>query len=176
MAHKWAHWLHHLCHLGGRQHFRVRDKISSGPQMGRLAASHPLPSVHGPRCFQEGDKISSGPQVGRLATSPLPSRPSPMLQSWGQNKQWWTSGKSGCMAPAILGVPQCFKAKGKIMSGRQVGSFPTSPCHLGAPQCFRTGGQNQRWLTSGQIGSFTPSVRGIPNASQSGTKSTLAKN
>ena len=37
VAHKWAGWLHNPCRLGGPQRFKAGDKISSGPQMGRVA-------------------------------------------------------------------------------------------------------------------------------------------
>ena len=37
MAHNWANWLHSLCRLGGPQRFRVGNKITNGPQLGRLA-------------------------------------------------------------------------------------------------------------------------------------------
>ena len=32
MAHKWAGWLHNLCHLRGPQGFKAGDKMSSGRQ------------------------------------------------------------------------------------------------------------------------------------------------
>ena len=51
MAHKRAAWLHNPYHVGG------------------------------PQCFIAGEKMSSGPQMGRLATQPVPSRGSPKLQS-----------------------------------------------------------------------------------------------
>ena len=42
-AHKCVDWLHNPCRtVGGPQCFRARDKISSGPQVGRLATK-PLP-------------------------------------------------------------------------------------------------------------------------------------
>ena len=40
---KWADWLHHPCQLGGPQRFKAWDKVSAGPQVGRLATS-PMPS------------------------------------------------------------------------------------------------------------------------------------
>ena len=57
VAHKWARWLHHLCRLGDPHRFKARDKIRSGPL------------------------------VGKVATSPLPPRGSPTLQSNGQNQK-----------------------------------------------------------------------------------------
>ena len=63
MVHKLADWLHHPCRL-------------ACPQRSRAVG-----------------KISSGPQVGKLATSPLPGEESPTLQSGGQNQKWPTSGQ-----------------------------------------------------------------------------------
>ena len=37
VAQKWADWLHNPYRLGGPQHLRGEDKISSGPQVGGLA-------------------------------------------------------------------------------------------------------------------------------------------
>ena len=55
MAHKWTKWLRHPCRLGD------------------------------PHRFRAGGKIRSGPLVGKVATSPLPSRGSPPLQSFGKS-------------------------------------------------------------------------------------------
>ena len=44
------------------------------------------------------------------------------------------------------------------------------PCRLGDPHRFRAGGQNQKWPTCGQGGYVTPTVSGIPTASERGDK------
>ena len=75
VAHLWAKWLRHPCHLRNPHGFRV------------------------------GGKIGSGPFVGKAATSALPSRGSPLLQSGGQNKKWHTYGQIGYVTPAISGTP-----------------------------------------------------------------------
>ena len=62
MAHLWAKWLPHPCHLGDPHHFTA------------------------------GGKIRNGPLVGKVPTSPLPSRGSPPLHSGGQNQKWPTCG------------------------------------------------------------------------------------
>ena len=140
VAHKWANWLPHLCRIGD------------------------------PHRFRAGGKIRSGPQVGKLATSPLPYRGSPPLQSGGQNQKWSTSGQIGYLTPAVLGQPHHCRAGGKIRSGPQVGKLATSPLpYRGAPP-LQSGGQNQKWPTSGQIGYLTPAVSGIPTASKQGGK------
>ena len=172
VAHKWANWLPHPCRIGE------------------------------PHRFRAGGKIRSGPQVGKLATSPLPYRGAPPLQSGGQNQKWPTSGQIGYLTPAVsgsptasergaksevahkwanwlphpcrIGEPHRFRAGGKIRSGPQVGEMATSPLpHRGAPP-LQSGGQNQKWPTSGQIGYLTPAVSGSPTASERGAKSEVA--
>ena len=172
VAHKWAKWLPHPC--------RIRD----------------------PHRFKAGGKIRSGPQVGKLATSPLPYRGAPPLHSGEQNQKWPTSGQTGYLIPAVSGIPTAsergaksevahkwakwlphpcrigephrFRAGGKIRSGPQVGKVATSPLpYRGAPP-LQSGGQNQKWPTSGQSGYLTPAVSGIPTASERGAKSEVA--
>ena len=172
VAHKWANWLPHPCRIGE------------------------------PHRFRAGGKIRSGPQVGKLATSPLPYRGAPPLQSGGQNQKWPTSGQIGYLTPAVsgsptaaergaksevahlwanwlphpcrIGEPHRFRAGGEIRSGPQVGKLATSPLpYRGAPP-LQSGGQNQKWPTSGQIGYLTPAVSGSPTASERGAKSEVA--
>ena len=200
MAHKCANWLPHPCRIGDPHCFRAGGKIRSGPQVGKVA-THPC-RIGDPRRFRAGGKIRSGPQVGKLATSPLPYRGSPPLQRGGQNQKWPTSGQSGYLTPAVSGIPAppargaksevahkwanwlphpCrigdphrFKAGGKIRSGPQVGKLATSALlYRGSPP-LQSGGQNQKWPTSGQIGYLTPAVSGIPAASKRGAKSEVA--
>ena len=144
VAHKWAKWLPHPCRIG---------------------------EPH--RCIA-GGKIRSGPQVGEMATSPLPYRGAPPLQSRGQNQKWPTSGRNGYLTPAVSGSPTAAERGGKIRSGPQVGKLATSPLpYRGAPP-LQSGGQNQKWPTSGQIGYLTPAVSGSPTASERGAKSEVA--
>ena len=172
VAHKWAKWLPHPCRIGD------------------------------PHRFRAGGKIRSGPQVGKVATSPLPYRGPPPLQSGGQNKKWPTSGQSGYLTPAVSGIPTAsergaksevahkwakwlphpcrigaphrFRAEGKIRSGPQVGKMATSPLPYRGSPPLQSGGQNQKWPTSGQNGYLTPAVSGIPTASERGGKSEVA--
>ena len=172
VAHKWAKWLPHPCHIGD------------------------------PHRCREGGKIRSGPQVGKVATSPFPYRGSPPLQSGGQNQKWPTSGQIGYLTPAISGIltatergsksevahkwakwlphpcrirdPHRFRAGGKIRSGPQVGKLATSPLPYRVSSPLQSGGQNQKWPTSGQNGYLTPAVSGIPAAAERGAKSEVA--
>ena len=166
VAHKWAKWLPHPCRIGD------------------------------PRQLRAGGKIRSGPQVGKMATSPLPYRGSPPVESWGQNQKWPTSGQNGYLTPAVsaiptaskrgaksevahkwakwlphpcrIGDPHRFIAGGKIRSGPQVGKMATSPLPYRGSPPLHSGGQNQKWPTSGQNGYLTPAVSGIPTASKRG--------
>ena len=114
VAYKWAHWIHHLCHLVDPPHLRAGEKISTSPHMGGVVTSPLL--FGGSQRFRAGDKISSGPQVGRLGTPPLPS--------WGpQRFKVGTKIRSGPQvggfAPSPLPSrgPQHFRAGDKISSG-----------------------------------------------------------
>ena len=138
----------------------------------------------------------------KWAKSPLPYWGSPPLQSGGQNQKWPASGQSGYLTPAVLGIPTAsergaksevahkwakwlphpcrigdphhFKAGGKIRSGLQVGKVATSPLPYQGSPPLQSGGQNQKWPTSGQSGYLTPAVSGIPTASERGAKSEVA--
>ena len=193
-------WLPHPCRIGDPRLFRAGGKIRSGPQLGKLATS-PLPYRGAHRC-RAGGKIRSGPQVGKLATSPVPYRGSPPLQSGGQNQKWPTSGQIGYLTPAVSGIPAAsergaklevahkwanwlphpcrigdprrHRAGGKIRSGPQVGKLATSPLPCRGSPPLQSGGQNQKWPTSGEIGYLTPAVSGIPAASERGGKSEVA--
>ena len=38
VAHKWARWLHNVCHMGSRHHFTKQGaRIRGGPQVGKVA-------------------------------------------------------------------------------------------------------------------------------------------
>ena len=200
VAHKWAKWLPHPCRIGDPRRYRAGAKSEVAHKWANWLP-HPC-RIGDPRRCRAGGKIRSGPQVGKVATSPLPYRGSPPLQSGGQNQKWPTSGQSGYLTPAVSGIPAASKpgaksevahkganwlrhpccigdprrcrAGGKIRSGPQVGKVATSPLlYRGSPP-LRSGGQNQKWPTSGQSGYLTPAVSGIPAASERGAKSEVA--
>ena len=202
VAHLWAKWLRHPCSLGDPHRCRAGGKIRSGPLVGKMATSPllsrgspPLQSGGGgksevadlwakwlrhpcrlgdPHRFRAGGKIRSGPLVGKMATSPLPSRGSPTLQSGGQNQKWPTSRQSGYVTPAVSGIPNAAERGGGIRSGPVVGKMATSPLPSRGSPPLQSGGQNQKWPTSGQNGYVTPAVSGIPTASGRGAKSEVA--
>ena len=130
---------------------------------------------------ERGDRIRIGPQVGKVATSPLPPRGSPPLQSGGTESEvadkWarWphhpcrlggspplhSGGTESEVAhkwarwlhhPCRLGVPTASQRGDRFKSGPQVGKVVTSPpAPRGSPP-LQSGGQNQKWPTSGQGG------------------------
>ena len=201
VAHKWAKWLPHPCRIGGSPPLESGGQNEKWPTSGQ--SGYLTPAVSGiptaskrgaksevahkwakwlphpcrigdPHRFRAGGKMRSGPQVGKVATSPLPYRGSPPLQSGGQSQKWPTSGQSGCLTPAVSGDPHRFRAGGKVRSGPQVGKVATSPLPYRASPPLQSGGQNEKWPTSGQSGYLTPTVSGIPTASERGAKSEVA--
>ena len=201
LAHKWAKWLPHPCRLGDPHRFRAGGAKSESAHLWAKWLPHPC-CLGDPHRFKAGGKIRSGPLMGKMATSPLPSRGSPPLQSGGQNQKWPTSGQNGYLTPAVSGIPTAskrgakselahkwakwlphpcrlgdphrFKAGGKIRIGPLMGKMATSPLPSRGSPPLQSGGQNQKWPTSGQNGYLTPAVSGIPTASKRGAKSELA--
>ena len=76
--------------------------------------------------------------------------------------------------PCRLGDPHRVKAGGKIRSGPYMGKVATSPLPPRGSPPLQSGGQNQKWPTSGQGGYITPAASGIPTASERGAKSEVA--
>ena len=197
VAHLWAKWLRHPCRLGDPHRFRAGGKIRSGPQVGKVATS-PLPSRGSPTHQSGGGKLKSGPLVVKLATSPLPSQGSPSLQSGGGgNSEVAHSWAKGYVTPAVLHIPTALEQGAKSEVAHLWANWLRHPCRLGDPHRFRaggggfrsgplvgkvatsplpsrrspplqSGGQDQKWPTSGQSGYITPAVWGIPNASERG--------
>ena len=197
VAHLWAKWQPHPCRIGDPHRFRAREQKQKWPTSGQngylthAVSGIPTASEQGaksevahkwgkwlphpcrigdPHRFTAGGKIRNGPQVGKVATSPLPSRGSPPLHSGGQNQKWPTSGENGYLTPAVSGIPTTSQRGGKIRSGQQVGKMATSPLPYRGSPPLQSGGQNQKWPTSGQNGYLTPAVSKIPTASEHGSK------
>ena len=140
VARKWAKWLPHPCRIGD------------------------------PHRFRAGGKVRSGPQVGKMATSPLPYRGSPPLQSGGQNEKWPTSGQSGYLTPAVSGIPTALERGAKLEVAQKWAKRLPHPCRIGGSPPLQSGGQSQKWPTSGQSGYLTPAVSGDPHRFRAGGK------
>ena len=229
MAHKWANWLPHPCRIGEPHRLRAGGKITSRPQVGKLATS-PLPYPRAPKLqsggqnqkwptsgrigyltpavsgsptasergaesevahkwanwlprpcrigephrLSAGGKIRSGPQVGTLANFPLAVSGSPTASERGAKSEVAHKWGSWLPHPCRIGEPHRLRAGGKIRSGPQVGKLVTSPLPYRRAPTPQSGGQNQKWPTSGQIGYLTPAVSGSPTALERGAKSEVA--
>ena len=55
-----------------------------------------------------------------------------------------------------------------------MGKVANSPLPYRGSPPLHSGGQNQKWPTSGQNGYLTPTILGIPTASERGSKSEVA--
>ena len=113
-----------------------------------------------------------------------------------------TSGQIGYLTPAVSGIPtaaergaksevahkwanwlphhcrirephRC-RAGSKIRSGPQVGKLATSPLPYRGSPPLQSGGQNQKWPTSGRNGYLGPAVSGSPTDAERGAKSEVA--
>ena len=144
VADLWAKWLRHPCRLGD------------------------------PHRFRAGGKITSGPLVGKMATSPLPSRGSPPLRSGGQNQKWPNCGQNGYVTPAVSGIPAASERGANSQVAHKWAKWLRHPCRLGDPHRCIAGGKIVKWPTCGQNGYVTPTVSGIPTASERGAKSEVA--
>ena len=145
VARLWANWLRHPCWLGDADRFTASGKIRSGPL------------------------------VGKVATSPLPSRGSPPLHSKWENQKWPTCGQTGCVTPAVSGIPTASQRVGKSEVAHLWAKWLRHPCRLGDPHRFRAGGGGgQKWPTCGQSDYVTPAGSGMPTAAERGAKSEVA--
>ena len=140
MAHQWADWLCQLCRMGGPQHIKAGDKSSSGPS-GKI--SYISPAVWGvPKALGESIKTTVA-----------------------------HNGPDSLHHPYRMGGPRGFGAGFcKICSGTQRVALAMSPLLYGGSSTHQSGGQNQKWPTSGKIGDMTFAAWEVPNTSQQGKK------
>ena len=155
-----------------------------------------------PTASERGAESEVAHKWARWLHNPCRLGRSPPLQSGGQNQKWPTSGQGGYITPAASGVPTAsergagsevahkwarwlhnprrlggphrFGAGGRIRSGPQVGKVATQPLPPRGSPPLQSGGQNQKWPTSGQGGYITPAASGVPTASERGAESEVA--
>ena len=77
------------------------------------------------------------------------------------------------ITPAVWGVTKGFRAGDKIRRGPQADGLATSPLPHGGSPTLQSGGQNQKWPTSGRIGYLTYATWGVLNVAHRGIKSEL---
>ena len=178
-----------------QSNYEETQKWPTSGQIGYLT-----PAVSGsPTASERGEKSEVAHKWANWLPHPCRIGEPPPLQSGEQNQKWPTSGQIGYLTPAVSGIPTAsergaksevahkwanclphpcrigdphrLRAGSKIRSGPQVGKLATSSLpYRGAPP-LQSGGQNQKWPTSGQIGYLTPAVSGSPTASERGAKS-----
>ena len=104
------------------------------------------------------------PAVMRIHTGSKRGAKSEMVHLWAK----------GLRHPCHLGVPNRFRAGGKIRSGPLVGKVATSPLPSPESSSLQSCGQNQKWPICGQSGYVTPAISGIPIASERRAKEEMA--
>ena len=67
VAHKWARWLHNPYRLGGSPPLQSGGQNQRWPTSGQGGYITPT-AWGGPNRFRAGGRITSGPQVGKVAT------------------------------------------------------------------------------------------------------------
>ena len=110
--------------------------------------------------------------MSKLGTEPLPPWGVPPPQSGGQNQKWPTCGQGGYITPAASGIPSASERGTKS----EVAHLWARWLHNACSPPFQSGGQKQKWPTSGQGGYIAPAASESANASQRGTKSEVAHN
>ena len=99
----------------------------------------------------------------------MPLGGSPPLQSGEQNQKWPTSGQSGYITLAAWGVPTASERGAESEVAHKWARWLHNPCRFGGGGGpLQSGGQNQRWPTSGEGGHITLAAWGVPTASVRG--------
>ena len=96
------------------------------------------------------------------------------IRAGDQNQKWPTSGQGGYITLAASGVPTASERGDRIRIGPQVGKVATSPLPPRGSPPRHSGGQIQKWPTSGQGGYITPAAWGSPQLKAGGTESEVA--
>ena len=104
----------------------------------------------------------------RWLNKPLPPRGSPPLQSGGQNQKWPTSGQGGYINPAAWGVPSASERGAESQVAHKWARWLYKPLPPGGSPPLQSGGQNQKWPTSGQGGYINPCRLGGPHRFRAG--------
>ena len=173
LAHKWARWLHHPCRLGGPHRFRAGEQNQRWPTSGQGGYITPAASG-GPHRFRAGGQNQNWPTSGQDGYITPAAWRSPPLLSGGTETGVAHKWARWPHYPCRLGVPTASERGDRIRSGPQVGKVATSPLPPRGSPRLQSGGQNQKWPTSGQGGYITPAASGVPGASERGAESEVA--
>ena len=170
MDHKWARWLHNPCRLGSPP-LQGGGQDQNWPTSGQ--GGYITPAAWGvPTASQRGAESEVAHKWARWLHNPC-RLGSPPLQSGGQNQKWPTSGQGGYITPAAWVVPTASEREAKSEVAHKWARWLHNPCRLGSPP-LPSGGQNQKWPTSGQGGYITPTAWGVATASGRGAESEVA--
>ena len=140
MAHKWAKWLRHLCHLG-----------------------------HAHCCRAGGGGESEVPHLwAKWLRHPCRLGDPHRLRAGGGNQKWATSGQTRYVTPAVSGIPTAAERGAKSEVAHLWAKWLRHPCRLGDPHRCRAGEGNEKWPTSGQSGYVTSAISGMRTAAERG--------
>ena len=173
MAHKWARWLHNPCRLGGSPPLQSGGQNQRWPTSGQ-GGYIPLAAWRVPTASKRGAESEVAHKWARWLHNPCRLGGSPPLQSGGQNQRWPTSGQGGYITPAAWRVPTASKRGAESEVAHKWARWLHNPCRLGGSPPLQSGGQNQRWPTSGQGGYITLAAWRVPTASKRGAESEVA--
>ena len=141
VAHKWARWPHHPCRLGGS-----------------------------PPSHSGGTESEVAHKWARWLHHPCRLGGSPPLQSGRTESEVAHKWARWLHHPCRLGVPTASQRGDRFKSGPQVGKVVTSPLAPRGSPPLQSGGQNQKWPTSGQGGYITPATSGGPHRFRAGDR------
>ena len=96
------------------------------------------------------------------------------FRAGGQNQKWPTCGQGGYLTPAASGVPSASERGAESEVAHLWARWLLNPCRLMGSPLLESGGQNQKWLTCGQRGYFTPAASWGPLRLRAGAESEVA--
>ena len=196
VAHLWAKWLCHPCHLGDPHRFKTGGGNQKWPTCGQRG--YVTPAFSGiPTASERGAKSEVAHLWAKWVRHPCRLGDAHRFRAGvGGNQKWPTCGQTPCVTPAVSGIPgaservgksevahlwakwlrhpcrlgdpQRFRAGRKIKSAPQVGKVATSPLPSRGSPPLQSGGQNEKWPIYGQSGYVTPAVSGISTAVERG--------
>ena len=111
VAHKWARWLHNPCRLG----VPTASERGAESEVAHKGARW----LHNPCCLGGPHHCKAG----------------------GHNQKWPTSGQGGYITPADWGVPTASEQRAESQVAHKWARWLHNPCRLGGPHCFRARGR-----------------------------------
>ena len=148
-------WLHNPCRLGGPHRFRAGGRILAHKGQG----GYITPAAYGvPTASERGAESEVARKWARWLHNPCRLGGPLRFRAGGRNQKLARKWARWLHNPCHLGGPLRFGAGGRIRSGPQVGKVATQPLPPRGSPPLQSGGQNQKWPTSGQGGYITPAA------------------